>query len=143
MSLLESILARSVEGRLQLHIDQSIIEKFSDLVIPKTITGKIIENYIRRAIRKGIWRSLRVEERALLIIARRWSTIRSPILGQILRRIFAEIEVQTLRGRAILYGIFIALKSGLLTRDFLGSISKLLVIGISYLNSPPIYRCYG
>lgn len=141
MKPLASVLTQTL-GRGS-HVEPSTIEKLSSLILPRIITGRVIEDYIRRAIRSGVWRRLGAERRALLMVASRWGVIKSCVLKQILREIFIEIEIHTLRGRAILYGIIVALKSTLNPREILNSVSRLLAIGISYLNNPPAYRFYG
>ena len=67
-----------------------------------------------------------------------------PILRRVLERIFLEIELSTLRGRALFAGIIAVLEKGVLrARDILGSLGRVLVIGLSLLNSPPIYGVRG
>ncbi len=141
MSSLASILARFLDRRPG--IDRLAADLFSRLAIQRKITGSVVEGYVRKAIRIGVWRILEVGKRALLLVVRRFGIIRSRVLGEILRRIFVEIEIQTLRGRAILYGIVIILKSTIYPREILGNVERLLAIGISYLNNPPMYRYYG
>jgi len=100
--------------------------------------------YVRRAVRLGIWRRLRPESRALLLVARRFEVLRSPVVTSIVRRLLLEVEVHTLRGRALLYGALIALRDPFLRlAGVLRDATKLLVLGISYLNNPPLLRFYG
>jgi len=55
--------------------------------------------------------------------------------------IMVEIELSTLRGRAIYYGVLVALRSGL--REALGDFKKLITLGIGYLNLPLMWRVLG
>jgi len=113
--------------------------------LPRVITSAVIDRYVRKAWRSGAWRSLPREARALLLLARRVvAVVRSPILRRVLERIFLEIELSTLRGRALFAGIIAVLEKGVLrARDILGSLGRVLVIGLSLLNSPPIYGVRG
>jgi hypothetical protein len=121
-----------------------VVRVVEGLVLPEVVTGDLVSRFVRRAVRLGIWRRLRPESRALLLVARRFAVLRSPVVTSAVRRLLLEIEVHTLRGRAILYGVLIALRDPFLrlagaARD----VTKLLAIGISYLSNPPIYRVYG
>ena len=113
------------------------------ILIPQRINSHIITYYLRKALRVGAWRGLSKEARALLIVASRVGLrmVRSQILREILRRILLEIELHTLKGKALLYGILIQLRRGVSKLvDMLGELTKILCIGISYLNNPPAYR---
>ena len=113
------------------------------ILIPQRINSHVINYYLRKALRVGAWRGLSREARALLIVASRvgLKSVRSQILREVLRRIFLEIELHTLKGKALLYGILIQLRRGVSKLvDMLGELTKILCIGISYLNNPPAYR---
>ncbi|RLG79468.1 MAG: hypothetical protein DRO13_06010 [Thermoprotei archaeon] len=70
--------------------------------------------------------------------------IKSPTLKSILYKIFLEIELYTLRGKALFYGIILAMKNTIYKlQEVLKDYSKLLTLGIFYLNNPPMYRIYG
>lgn len=121
----------------------------ADLLIPRRVSGRVVERYFRKAVRTGASRSLPRESMALLYILRRWSRrIVSTQLLAVLRRIFLEIELHTIRGRALLYGAVLAMKSphhmipGLLENAW-RHVAQLIYMGISYLNNPPMYRVYG
>lgn len=114
------------------------------IALPKRLDGEAIIKYIRRAHRTGAWRGLSQEARALLTALRGWGPIRSPTLKAVLRRILTQIELHTLRGQALYYGIIIAIKNPLYRLgELLKNTTRLLVIGISYLNNPPTLRVYG
>jgi len=144
MSLL---VARLAEVGMEI-IGGSIVDGAKDLLakllLPREISGKIVDRYIRKALRTNSWRVLRLENRALLLALRRWRSIKSPTLKSILYRVFLEIELHTLRGKALFYGIIIAMKNYIhRLEEILRDMAKLLAIGISYLNNPPMYRVYG
>jgi len=144
MSLL---IARLAEVGMET-IGGSIADRAKDLLakllLPREISGKIIDRYIRKALRTNSWRALKPENRALLLALRRWRSIKSPTLKSILYRVFLEIELHTLRGKALFYGIILAMKNYIhRLEEILRDMAKLLAIGISYLNNPPIYRVYG
>jgi len=119
-------------------------ELLARLLLPREISGEIVDRYIRKALRTNSWRILRPENRALLLALRKWGFIKSPTLKSILYRIFLEIELYTLKGKALFYGIIIAMKNYMhRLEEILRDVAKLLAIGISYLNNPPMYRVYG
>jgi len=143
MSLIASLFAEAVEG-LEGRLVESVKSALARVVIPERIDGVVVERYMRKAMRLGIWGLLKPEARALLLVLRRWGPVRSPMLRSILVRILLEIELCTLRGKALFYGILISLKSlGLTLNKALRNIPNLLYLGISSLNSPPMYRVYG
>lgn len=112
----------------------------SELLVPSEVTRKTIEHYLRKAIRSGAWSRLQRETRALILAARSLPIIKSPVLKNILRGFFLEIELYTLRGRAVFYGVLVASRQGLL--DVLGNLKRLITLGISYLNLPSTWRCW-
>jgi len=125
-------------------VGSEALEVFNRIALPEYITGELISRYVRRAIRLGIWRRLKPESRALLLVARRFTVLRSPTVTSVVRRLLLEIEVRTLRGRALLYGVLVALRDPFLRlAGVLRDVAKLLVLGISYLNNPPVFRFYG
>jgi len=94
--------------------------------------------------------NLKPEARALILALRKWKNkINSPTLKTILEEIYVEIELNTLKGKALLYGVTIALRDGILqylntTQETINSLlKKLICIGISYLSNPPLYRHLG
>ncbi|MEM4490589.1 MAG: hypothetical protein QXK41_05455, partial [Desulfurococcaceae archaeon] len=84
-----------------------------------------------------------------ILALRKWKNkINSPTLKTILEEIYVEIELNTLKGKALLYGVMIALRDGILqylntTQETINSLKKLICIGISYLSNPPLYRHLG
>jgi len=111
-------------------------ELLTRLLLPGEVSGKIVDMYIRKALRTNSWRTLKPENRALLLALRRWRSIKSPTLKSILYRIFLEIELHTLRGKALFYGIILAMKNHMhRLEEILRNASKLLAIGMSYLNN--------
>lgn len=108
-------------------------------------TGSGVDRYIRRAIRNGVWGNLGLSTRVLLVALRKWSgVVKSPTLRRILVEIYVEIELYTTRGRALFYGILIAMNRahGLLY-DISSNLTKIMVMGLQYVNLPRIHRIYG
>jgi len=115
------------------------------LFIPSKISRSVIEKFFRKALRTGIWKSLKPEQKALILALRIWRReVKSRKLTEIVKGIFLEIELSTFRGKAFLYGIAITIKNrtGILKNIF-KNIGYILATGILYLNNPPMYRVYG
>ncbi|MEM0474653.1 MAG: hypothetical protein QXS11_05105 [Zestosphaera sp.] len=116
---------------------------------PAGFTSDVIEKMFKKAVRLKIWKNLKPEARALILALRKWKNkINSPTLKTILEEIYVEIELNTLKGKALLYGVMIALRDGILqylntTQETINSLKKLICIGISYLSNPPLYRHLG
>jgi len=126
------------------HVVLKAKELLTKILLPKKVTGNIVDRYVKKALRTGAWRSLKQENRAILIVARKWGVIKSPILKSILYRIFLEIELHTIRGKALFYGIILTIKGTIYRlHELLKDLSKLLALGLFYLNNPPMYRIYG
>jgi len=60
------------------------------------------------------------------------------VVLELVRVALAEIEILTLRGRAVALGILVAIKRCL--SRALARIEELLVIGLQHINTPTIYR---
>ncbi|MEM0100104.1 MAG: hypothetical protein QXM42_05730 [Zestosphaera sp.] len=109
---------------------------------PAGFTSDVIEKMFKKAVRLKIWKNLKPEVRALILALRKWKNkINSPTLKTILEEIYVEIELNTLKGKALLYGVTIALRDGLL--EVIQSVKSLLCLGISYLSNPPLFRFLG
>ena len=142
--VLEAGLADLMEEGLGQQITCRAKELLAQIILPKKITSQVIEKYIRKAFRVHAWPQLKRMEKALLILTRRLSMIRSPILKSILHKIFLEIELHTIRGKALFYGIIISMKNTMhKLHELLKNTSRLLTIGLFYLNNPMHYRIYG
>jgi len=107
--------------------------------------GGTVKTYIRKAVRTGAWRHLKSESRALLLALRSWKrSVKSPVLRSILTRIFVEIELHTTRGKAIFYGILEAMREAReVLSDLSRNLSKIVAMGIQYMNLPLLYRIHG
>lgn len=105
------------------------------------LTRKLIECYLRKAYRTGAWRKLPVVSQAILRACRFLPLVKSVVLKNILLKIMIEIELCTTRGKAVYYGVLYALRHGLL--EALRSFKKLIVLGISYMNSPSWLKILG
>jgi hypothetical protein len=139
-----TLLASAATSSANLNVGPEVLEVLNRVALPERITGEVVSRYVRRAVRLGIWRRLRPESRALLLVARGFAVLRSPVVTSIVRRLLLEVEVHTLRGRALLYGVLIALRDPFLRlAGVLRDATRLLVLGISYLNNPPLLRFYG
>ena len=115
-------------------------------LLPKKITAYEIERYYRKAHRVGAWRTLPKEAKALLLTARKVikTLVKGPALRATLLKVFLKIELQTLRGKALLYGAKLYIMNAApKLRDLLRKIPELLALGIQYLNNPPTLRIYG
>ena len=104
-------------------------------ILFKTLTSTLITSYIRRALRLKIWFKLPPESRALLLaLIKTVNRVKSQVLHQIVSRILIEIEIATLRGKALLLGVIHSLRQGV--QQVVNDIKKLLVIGLQLLNHP-------
>jgi hypothetical protein len=97
---------------------------------------------IRRSMRLGAWRKLPEEKRAFLRTIRnflkRGQRIASKIVIDILKKIYMEIEIHSLRGKAILIGILIRTRrSNSIDTE---NPEELLVEGLQYINRPIPFR---
>lgn len=143
MSLLASF-ANTYESSIKFVEDASRF--LAKVLIPQPLSPQVLSKYVRKAFRSGAWRVLSPEEKALLIfLSKYWrKEVRSETLTEVLRKVLMKIELTTLKGKAILYGLveYVRMGFGSLT-DAIKNITKLLCLGISYLNNPPMYRVYG
>jgi len=90
------------------------------------------------------WYHLERIDKGILILTRRLPLIKSSTPKSILSRIFLEIEMYTTRGKALFYGIIISVHNTLdRLHELLENVSRLLTIGLFYLNNLPMYRIYG
>jgi len=105
------------------------------------VTSSLISRFIRKAVRTGVWSKLPTTSRALLLASRCLRIVKSRVLSDILAGIMVEIELSTLRGRAIYYGVLVALRQGL--KEALGDFKRLITLGIGYLNLPSMWRVLG
>lgn len=134
--------SKSLGDRLVEHV-KSLMTK---VVAPSfNSAGGTVKAYIRKAVRTGAWRSLKPESRALLLALRNWRrSVKSLVLQSILSRIFVEIELHATRGKAIFYGILEAMRGAReVLSDLSGNLSKIVAMGIQYMNLPLLYRIHG
>jgi len=124
-------------------IEETIKHYYRKLIAPKEITHETLEKTFRKALRLRIWKKLNPLKRALLYVAKKTITtqVRNPTLKQILTQIIIEIEKHTFKGKALYYGLIIALnRMKILGTKILHNLTALLYLGISYLNESPIYQ---
>lgn len=131
------VLGRSI-GDDSLTLAKSIVSKF---LVPRDVTMGTLEYYYRKALRSNAWWKLRRESRALLLASRFLSSIKSPVLLSILRELLLEIELHTFRGKAVFYGVLVALRQGI--HEALGDLKRLITLGVGYLNLPLMWRILG
>ncbi|MEM2008690.1 MAG: hypothetical protein QXK50_05885 [Ignisphaera sp.] len=134
--------SKGLENRLVEHV-KSLMTKVIALSFDSV--GGTVKTYIRKAVRTGAWRSLKPESRALLLALRSWKrSVKSLVLRSILTRIFVEIELHTTRGKAIFYGILEAMRGAReILSDLSRNLSKIIAMGIQYMNLPLLYRIHG
>jgi len=120
-------------------------EVLLSIVAPDNISRAVVEKLFRKALRVGAWSSLKPEQKALILALRKWrGVVRYRNLLEVVKRIFLEVELFTFRGRALLYGVAIAIKNGVnVAKDVLNNTGYILATGIMYLNNPPMLRVYG
>lgn len=142
-----TLLAEAVAGEVaSTALDSEVREALREVVPPRVIRGEVIGRYLRKALRNGVWRLLTRSERALLWLSSRIVTVvKSPLLADALKRLFVEIELGCVRGRALYYGLIVAVRSGMFgsVREALRDLQAVLCLGISYINNPPVFRSYG
>jgi hypothetical protein len=141
MSLAPS-LAKSIMINLDLDHLKTLLPHLSKYIAIEKIELKTVESMIRRSMRLGAWRKLPEEKRAFLRAIRnflkRGQRIASNIVIDILKKIYMEIEIHSLRGKAILIGILIRTRRS----DSIDTENpeELLVEGLQYINRPIPFR---
>jgi len=141
MSLAPS-LAKSIMINLDLDHLKTLLPHLSKYIAIEKIELKTVESMIRRSMRLGAWRKLPEEKRAFLRAIRnflkRGQKIASNIVIDILKKIYMEIEIHSLRGKAILIGILIRTRrSNSIDTE---NPEELLVEGLQYINRPIPFR---
>ena len=114
------------------------------------ITQSHIRNALRIALRTGKYFKLHPTERAILLLASRIVVrVRSQTLRDILLKIFEKISDKlTLKIKAYLIGLEIAhrrVEQALAlgyrrALEWLRDLNYILYLGLSYLNTPPLYQ---
>lgn len=120
-------------GREGRHITEKAKAILATLILPQTITHYQIERYYRKAHRTKAWRNLPKEARALIQAARKTikTKVKSPTLHTTLTKIFLQIELHTLKARALLKGITKLLTQGTKLISDTIKPSTLLIIGLN------------
>jgi len=144
MTILEAGLAELAGEGLGQQITEEAKELLAQIILPQEITRQTIEKYIRKAIQIHAWYHLKRLDKSILILTRKLPKIKSPTLKSILHKIFLKIELCTTRGKALFYGIILSMQNTMYKLyDLLKNVSRLLTIGLFYLNNPITYRIYG
>ena len=116
----------------------------AEVLLPKVIDRRVIESYIRRALRNRSWFKLTRFQRALLKASSKVvEVVKSPVLADVLKKVFLEIELHSLKGRALYFGLLIALSMGESLSNLLSRLTYVMMLGINYLSTPLLYRVYG
>ena len=135
------LLAKLLESDSDKGVLDKAREMLAELLLPRRITGKVVAKYVRKAQRIGAWRALSMEGRALLLVARLWGEIKSPLIRRIIYNLLVEVELHTTRGKAVFHGLLIQLKRiAMGIRKVALDLKMLLVEGLSYMNRPLLYR---
>jgi len=140
MSIVTRLLAEREKGVAREAVEEAF-RRLREAIDPGVIDRAVVERYIRKAVRTGAWRSLSYESRSLLLASRFLPRIKSVVLKSIILDIMASIELYTIRGKAVLYGVFVALKQGL--ANTLNNLRRIITLGIAYLNLPDLWRTLG
>jgi len=140
MSIIMRLLAEKERG-VSKEVVEEAFRRLREAVDPGIIDRIVIERYIRKAVRTGAWRSLSYESRSLLLASRYLPRIKSVVLKNIILDIMASIDLYTTRGKAVFYGVLLALKQGLM--NALGNLKRIITLGIAYLNLPDLWRTLG
>lgn len=138
MTYLEMLV--SISSEVKEDVKQRAKKVLKDYLLPKEITGELIERYMRRARRNGAWRSLSPQAKALLLIARRWERFFSPFMNEVIGMILMDIYMFTFKGKALFYGILISISRGV--GKIKMSLDRIFYMGCSYLNSPIWMRIF-
>jgi len=113
------------------------------------ITPSLVDSVYRRALRNRTYFKLHPDEKAILYLSRRLPRISSLTLESILLKIFEKIESYVVsRYRVLSIGLSIlrrrveqAIKLGYgKAIEWLDDIDLAVYLGVSYLNTSPIYR---
>ncbi len=108
------------------------------ILFPQPLQVETIVKYMRKAFRLGIWHRLKPEQKALLrAVTKTLKIIKNPTLHTLITQILVEIELATIRGKALLLGVVYVLKekTQILTQ-IIRNLSTLLVYGLQILNHP-------
>ncbi|MDW8004984.1 MAG: hypothetical protein RMI04_09260 [Thermofilaceae archaeon] len=125
---------------------------FEPLLPPELeVTPGLVSAALKRAIRYGVFWRLKPEERAILFLARKLKSIKSPLLREVIVKIFSRVWPEKAKlYEAFNFGIQIiarrieaALKVG--ARKVTEYYSKLnpraiLQLGLTTMNTPLFYR---
>jgi len=113
------------------------------------VTPSLVDSVYRRSLRNRTYFKLHLDERAILYLSRRLPRVNSPTLKKILLKIFEKVESYVVsRYRVLSIGLSIlrrrveqAIRLGYEKAiEWLDDIDLAVYLGISYLNTSPIYR---
>lgn len=125
-------------------LDEKVKSIISRILLPKRYTGQILRRYVRKALINKSWYTLlRIERLLLWLTSKIVSIVKSPILKRVIDEIVLKIELASLKGKALYYGVLLLIKKLKRIEEILENIVEVLYTGISYINNPPLYRVYG
>jgi len=125
-------------------LDEEVKGILSRILLPKRYTCEILKKYIRKALINKSWYTLSRTERLLLwLTSKIVSIVKSPTLKRVIDEIVLKIELASLKGKALYYGVLLLIKRLRRVEEILENIVEVLYTGISYINNPPLYRVYG
>ncbi len=123
---------------------RKVADVLADVLLPKVIDRGVIERSIRRALRNRSWFKLSKLQRALLKVASRVvKVVKSPTLAEVLKKVLLEIELNSLKGRALYFGFLIAMRMGEPLTHLFRRLTYVMMLGINYLSNPPLFRVLG
>ena len=123
---------------------RKVADVLADVLLPKVIDRGVIERCIRRALRNRSWFKLSKLQRALLKVASRVvKVVKSPTLAEVLKKALLEIELNSLKGRALYFGFLIAMRMGEPLTHLFRRLTYVMMLGINYLSNPPLFRVLG
>jgi len=81
------------------------------ILLEKPFKREYLCRLVKRAWRTGVWYKLSIEQRSLLYLTSKIvEVVRSKVLEKLIEEIAYMIELSTLKGKAIYYGVILALR---------------------------------
>jgi len=142
ISLASSLATSIVPNITKINIDavRDLFPYLLSVMRIERIDQVFIKRLAKKAMRLGVWAKLDPFERSLIYVLRdflkRGYKVVSRELHTIIAKIYAKVEMYSLRGRAILIGIMVKVRS---CRE-LGTLEELLIEGLQFMNRPIPYR---
>ncbi len=120
-------------------VKEEVKRALTQVLTPQVITKRDVERYFRKALINKSWRKLEKTQRVLLWLARKVvDTVKSPLLKKALSEIFLKIELASLKGKLVFYGLLSLLRKGVKIGEIVKKPVTLLYEGLKYLDNPLI-----